>query len=106
MIEEPIRWNPVAAFVRRRVLSVAPIAGSVEWIELLDDDPAKLSGLIVAGSWWALETELAQRDQREWALKQTALDVAAQQDWSAVAKRLRDRDEFYESHPHLRRKAA
>ena len=104
--DEPVSWDPVRAYVAGRVSGVPPIAGTEAWIELGDDDPLKLAGVLVGGSRWALETELRQRDQRAWALKCAARDLGRELDWARVARRIRERDAWHRDHPDLKRKVA
>ncbi|MBE7194943.1 MAG: DUF2742 domain-containing protein [Gordonia polyisoprenivorans] len=105
MTDHHLSWDPVAAFVRRRV-SPCPVAGTPEWVDLDDTDPAKLHALLVAGSRWVLERDLAQRDHRQAALKDAALDISTAAPWGRIASRIRERDEFYRANPDLRRKAS
>lgn len=101
---EPVDSDQAARYVRGLVLPVAPIVGTLEWILLDDTDPLKVAALITGGLRWCLETELAQRDYRELALKEAARDLGRELDWSRVARRLRERDDFYRRNPDLRRK--
>lgn len=105
--DEPVSWSPVRAFVAGRVSGVpGVIAGTAEWQRLDDRDPQKLNAVLVAGSRWCLETELAQRDLRAWALKEAARDLGRQFDWSRTARRIRERDAFLRENPWAARKAA
>lgn len=105
---ETIRWQPVRAFVRARLAGVGPVptAGSADWAELPDDDPAKLAAVLTAGSRWALEAELAQIHHRAAAMKAAAEEAAAALPWAAVGKRIADRDAWRRAHPDLERKAS
>lgn len=77
---EPVRWDPVAQFLRRRAIPVAPTAGTPDWCALEDDDPRKWAALAVAGSRWVLEQQLAQRRMAE--------DAAYDQWWRDELDRL------------------
>lgn len=101
-----VSWEPVHTFVGRLLAGrhTTIIAGTPEWCELPDEDPAKLVALITAGSRWALEAELEELDRRRNAAKHAAIEVATALDWTRVAKRIRDRDQFYRDNPDLRRK--
>lgn len=103
---DPITWEPVRAFVGRLLAGrhTTIVAGTPEWCELPEDDPAKMLAILTAGSRWCLETELDQIDQRRIAAKHAAIEVATALDWTRVAKRIRDRDAFYKANPDLRRK--
>lgn len=104
----PIAWNPVRDFVYRVLggRTTTIIAGTPEWIALDDDDPRKTTAVLIAGSRWALEQELDEIHWQRGALKRAAEEVSAARDWAAVAKRIRDRDQFYREHPDLRRKVS
>ncbi len=104
--DQPIAWEPVHTFVGRLLAgrSTTIIAGTPEWIALDHDDPAKTDALITAGSRWVLEHQLDQLDEQRAAAKAAAIEISTARDWSAVAKRIRDRDQFYREHPDLRRK--
>ncbi len=101
-----VSWEPVHTFVGRLLAGrhTTIVAGTPEWIALPDDAPAKLLAVLTAGSRWCLETELDQIDQRRIAAKTAAIEVATALDWTRVAKRIRDRDQFYRDNPDLRRK--
>lgn len=106
MTELPISWDPVKDFLYRvlggRTTSI--IAGTPEWIALDDDDPQKSTALMVAGSRWCLEEEIAQIRERRHAIKDAAIAVAEARAWASVARFIRDRDRFYREHPDLKRK--
>ena len=108
MTDHPITWNPVRDFVYRVLggRTTTIIAGTPEWIALDDDDPRKTTAVLIAGSRWALEQELDEIHWQRGALKRAAEEVSAARDWAAVAKRIRDRDQFYREHPDLRRKVS
>lgn len=108
MTDQPITWGPVRDFVYRVLggRTTTIVAGTPEWIALPDDDPDKLLAVLTAGSRWCLETELDQIDQRRINAKHAAIEVATALDWTRVAKRIRDRDQFYRDNPDLRRKVS
>ena len=100
-----VDWVAVRDFLARHPVGPTHIiAGSPEWQALDDDDPAKLAALITAGSRWVLEQNLEELDQQRAAKKHAAIEIATALDWTRVAKRIRDRDQFYRDHPDLRRK--
>lgn len=106
MTDQPITWEPVHTFVGRLLAgrSTTIICGTPDWIQLDDDDPAKVAALLQAGSRWCLEMEIAQIEQQRLDAKASAIDISQARDWAAVAQRIRDRDAFYRDHPDLRRK--
>lgn len=108
MTDHPITWNPVRDFVYRVLggRTTTIIAGTPEWIALDDDDPRKTTAVLIAGSRWALEQSLDQLDDRRAAAKEAAVDIAEARDWSVVAQRIRDRDQWYRDNPDLRRKVS
>lgn len=106
MTTDHITWEPVHAFVGRLLAgrTTTIIAGTDEWNALPDNDPAKVLAVLTAGSRWCLEQALDQLDERRATAKQAAVDISEARDWAAVAKYIRDRDQFYREHPDLRRK--
>lgn len=107
--DEKVLWSPgLRAYVAGRAsgAGVPPTLGTEAWAALADDDPLRSDAVLVAASRWCLETELRQRDYREWALKEAAREFSQQIAWAEVSRRVRARDQFYIDHPHLRRKAA
>lgn len=109
-------WSAVRDFLDRRPVVptvagsvigrpvVLPVAGSAEWCALDDDDPAKAGALMVAGSRWVLEEEIAEIHERQQALKEAATAISEVKAWASVARFVRDRDRFYRDNPDLRRK--
>lgn len=103
---DPIIWDPVRDFVYR-VLgghTTTIIAGTEAWAALDDDDPAKLAAVLIAGSRWCLEENIAEIHWQRGALKRAANAISESRDWKQVAKRIRDRDQFYRDNPGLKRK--
>lgn len=94
----PLDWTPVKAFVAGLNLpSALPIPGTPEWI--VADSAIQFIALVPAGSRWVLETEIAQRRASLEARKDAALEVSEAKDWAAVAKRLRERDQWLRANP-------
>jgi hypothetical protein len=58
-----------------------PVAGSIAWRQLDDDDPRKWAALLDAARHWALRIETAQA-----ASAQASQNVSAATDWSAIAR--------------------
>ena len=102
-----IDWAATRDYLRRRpVVHTTVIAGSPEWRALSDDDPQKLAALVVAGSRWCLEEEIAEIDWQRGDLKRASVAISEALPWSRVAKRIRDRDAWYRDHPDLKRRSA
>lgn len=109
-------WSAVRDFLARRPVVptsttitrpvVLPVAGSPEWQRLDDDDPRKTAALIVAGSRWVLEAEIAAFDDARATQKQAAQAISEALPWSRIAKRIRDRDAWYRDHPDVKRRSA
>jgi hypothetical protein len=78
-----VSWWLVHEFVCPFLDSVDswPLAGSVAWCSLNDDDPIKWVSLFDAAQHHALRMETAQQ-----ALANASRDVAAAADWSAIAR--------------------
>lgn len=103
-----IAWDPVRDFTYRVLggRTTTIIAGTPEWCALADDDPRKVTALIIAGSRWCLEEEIAELHSRWDAEKAAALEIAAARDWVAVARQIRDRDDALRSGAYIERKKA
>lgn len=61
-----------------------PLAGSLAWQQLRDDDPVKLAAVLDAGRHWALRVDTCQT-----AMAQASQGISAAADWSAVARSIR-----------------
>lgn len=102
-----IDWAATRDYLcRRPVVHTTVIAGSPEWCALDDDDPRKLAALVVAGSRWVLEEDIAEIRWQRGALKRASVAISEAKDWAAVAKFIRDRDAWYRDHPDLKRRSA
>ena len=102
-----VDWTAVRDFLYRRPVGRTHIiAGTPEWCELPDDDPRKVTALIIAGSRWVLEEEIAELQARRDAEKAAAIEIAAARDWVAVARRIRDRDLALRTGAHIPRRTA
>ncbi|MBM7278279.1 DUF2742 domain-containing protein [Gordonia rubripertincta] len=101
------RYVAVRDYVQRLVGIAGgptPDVGSPEWCALADGDRAKLIAVLTAGTRAVLEEELAAIDDRRRALKAASVEVAASADWTAVARRVRDRDQATRSGQYVERK--
>jgi hypothetical protein len=113
---EGLDWSAVQAFLYRRPVVpttdrigapvVLPVAGSAEWCALDDADDRKSAALLVAGSRWVLQQQLDQLDAGRAARKDAATEISQARDWSAVAKRIRDRDDAHRRGAFIPRKAS
>lgn len=102
----PDRYTEVRDYVQRFVGSSggpAPVAGSPTWCALADSDKAKLIAVLTAGTRAVLEDELAALNDRRRAMKAAAVEVAQADDWTAVAKRIRDRGQALSSGAYIER---
>ncbi|WP_085078422.1 DUF2742 domain-containing protein [Mycobacterium palustre] len=77
-----------------------PMVGTPAWCALDDDHPEKIAAVFDAAQHWALRVDTAQEE-----LAAASKAVAAAAAWTAIAKANRDRAEFYERRPFLRRVA-
>ncbi len=78
-----------------------PVVGSPAWCALADEDPLKWAALIDAAQHWALHLEINQEARAE-----ASRDVAAAADWPAVAREIKQRNDFYAARPWLKRVAS
>jgi Protein of unknown function (DUF2742) len=100
---QQVSWAEVHLFVVPLLTQVGswPMAGSVAWCALADDDPRKWAALLDAAQHWALRVETCQV-----AECQASSAISAGADWSAISRHLRGEYEFYASKPWLRRRVA
>lgn len=75
-----------------------PMAGTPAWCALPADHPAKLAALFDAAQHWALRLETSQE-----AGCQASHDISGAADWGAVGRRIQGENEWYMSHPWMRR---
>ena len=102
-------YTEVRAYVQRIVGThggSAPAAGSPAWCDLADGDKAKLIAVLHAGTRAVLEDSLAALADRRQAIKEAAVEVAQADDWTAVARRVRDRDQALKSGAYIERMGA
>jgi hypothetical protein len=72
--------------------------GTPAWCALPDGDPAKIAALYDAAQHWALRLETCQQAECE-----ASRAVSAAADWSATAREMLSRNEFYAQRPWLKR---
>ena len=108
MDSSPISWGPVHRMVGRLLAgrSTFIVAGSPEWCALDDDDPQKTAALLIAADRWALDQERLHLEHQRIAAKEAAIEISAAKVWSQIARRIRDRNDFYNTNPDLRRRAS
>ncbi|MEC4763357.1 DUF2742 domain-containing protein [Mycobacterium sherrisii] len=91
---ELVYWWPVHKFVEAVVaqanIGPLPVAGTPTWRELADGDPRKLLALAVAGEHHVLRVETAQQARAD-----ASKTIAANHDWSSLARSIRNRDDAY-----------
>jgi hypothetical protein len=100
---QQVSWWSVHEFIGA-VLDQAngyPMAGTPAWCSLAHDDPQKWASLLDAAQHWALRVETCQEARAE-----ASRDVADAEDWSAIAREVRDRNDFYTARPWLWRAAS
>lgn len=85
---QQVAWWPtyefMAALLEQANVGPLPSAGTPSWCELSDGDPRKLLALAEAGVHHALRVDTAQD-----ALAEASREIAATDDWLAVAQRVR-----------------
>ncbi|MDX1890123.1 DUF2742 domain-containing protein [Mycolicibacterium sp. 050158] len=77
-------WWPVHLYVESKVLTAlgsSPTPGTLPWVDLDDDDPAKTDAVLQAGVWWAVA-----EDAHQEALVQASQDVAGAVDCQSIAR--------------------
>jgi hypothetical protein len=100
---QQVSFWPVHEFVQRYLDTAGhyPAAGTPAWCELSDSDRRKWAALLAAAEHHVLRVETTQEEHAA-----AAKDVAAAADWSAIAKEIRSRADFYSARPWLKRGAA
>lgn len=85
---QQVSWWSVHRWVQRYLDAAGnyPPAGTPAWCELADGDRRKWAALLDAASHHVLRVETAQQQRA-----QAAKDIAAAEDWSAFAHRMRSR---------------
>ncbi|OBG75332.1 hypothetical protein A5700_01805 [Mycobacterium sp. E1214] len=78
-----------------------PTAGTAEWRELDDRDPAKILAVLDAGQHHALRMEVAQT-----AMAEASQAISAAADWAQISLEIRQRNDFYQAKPWLKRAAS
>jgi hypothetical protein len=99
-VSQAVNWLTVHRWVTPLLESARswPMAGSVAWCQLPDDDPRKLAAVFDAARHWALRVDACQEARAE-----ASKAVAASTDWSKVATELRRLREFRSANPWAKR---
>jgi hypothetical protein len=100
---QQVAWWSVHVFVAERLERVGdwPMAGTPAWCALADDDPAKSAALLDAAQHWALRVETCQEAHCD-----ASRQVSDAVDWSALAREINERTDFYGARPWLKRVAS
>ncbi|EUA45487.1 hypothetical protein E3G44_002525 [Mycobacteroides abscessus] len=96
-----VAWLTVHEFVQPRIEASGPfpVAGTVAWQLLSATDPGKWAALLDAAQHYALRLDIEQE-----AAIAAGQAISRSQDWGSVARKMRQRHDFYEQRPWLRRK--
>ncbi|MEN3223393.1 DUF2742 domain-containing protein [Mycolicibacterium porcinum] len=99
---QQVSWWSVHEHVCRTLekLTSWPTLGTPAWCALSDDHPAKLAAMLDAAQHWALRLETCQEARCD-----AGRAVAGALNWPAVARELRQRNDFYAAQPWLRRRS-
>ena len=102
MTSQQVSWWSVHEYVTAHLeVEQWPTVGTPEWVALPDDDPRKIAAVYDAAQHWALRLETCQQARCD-----TSRDVADAVDWSALAREINERTDFYAARPWLKRKAS
>lgn len=99
-----VSWHPVYEYINRLrrctgALDVsAPLLGTPAWCDLNDDHPGKLAAVLNAAEGAAYTANVEQT-----ALGEASKAVSCAADWSAIARRNRERADFIAANPWARR---
>ncbi len=103
-----ICWPPVHDYVARLAAQFGvdlgdrlPYPGTLAWLALPDDSPAKKVALLRCASERVLHLEIYQESRAE-----ASKAVAAAVDWPAISREIHQRSDFYAAKPWLRRRPA
>lgn len=98
-----VSWWAVHEFVAPKLEQVGdwPAAGTPEWCALENRNPVKWAAVLDAAQHWALRIDTEQE-----ARAQAAKDIAAGENWAAIATSGLRREQFYNAKPWLRRAAS
>lgn len=99
---QQVDWWSMHQFALPRLQKVGdwPLVGTPSWCLLESRDPVKWAAILDAAQHWALRVETHQEK-----LCAAAKDISQTTDWSALARQLRDHEDFYRARPWMRRRA-
>jgi Protein of unknown function (DUF2742) len=100
---QQVSWWSVHEHIAPILSSVEswPTAGTPQWCALDDDDPHKLAALLDAAQHWILRVETCQEARCD-----ASREISDAVDWSAMAREINERADFYAARPWLRRVAS
>jgi len=100
---QQVSWWLVNEFVAPRLARVGswPMAGTPDWCELDDHDPAKMAAVLDGGRHFALRVETCQEARAD-----ASRAVSGALDWSALSREINQRADFYAARRWLRRVAS
>jgi hypothetical protein len=101
LASQQVSWSDVHEFVLPRLRKVGdwPMVGSPAWCELADRDPVKWASVLDAGQHWALRVEYLQQVECE-----ASHEISAAEDWSAIARVIKGRSDYFSARPWLNRR--
>jgi Protein of unknown function (DUF2742) len=99
---QAVSWWSVHQFAAPRLQKAGdwPLVGTPAWCLLETRDPSKWAAILDASQHWALRLETCHQ-----LITDAGRSVAESTDWSALARQLRDREDFYRARPYLKRRA-
>lgn len=106
-LSRQVAWWPVHDYINRQRRHFvaqevsAPPLGTPAWCSLPDDHPAKLSAVLNAAEAMAYSISAGQVAEAA-----AARVISAGADWTAIARAIRQRADFYAERPYLRRVVA
>ncbi|OBF52529.1 hypothetical protein A5778_15525 [Mycolicibacterium monacense] len=94
-------WSDVHEFVLPKLRKVGdwPLAGSPAWCALDDRNRIKWASLLDASQHWVLRVEYFQQVECE-----ASHEISAAEDWSTIARVIKDRTEYFVARPWLNRR--
>lgn len=103
MNSRQVRWFDFHEWVQPYLDAAGewPMVGSQAWFDLPDDDPRKFAAICDAAQHFALRLETCQQARAE-----ASRAVSAAEDWTQVAREIRNREEFRAARPWMDRRAS
>lgn len=102
LTSQQVSWSDVHAFVFPKLQRVGdwPMLGSPAWCELDDRDPIKWASVLDGGQHWALRVEYLQT-----VLCDASSDISAAENWSEIARVIKNRNDYFAARPWMNRRA-